>query len=74
MIDNTIELIPEMITIKECSARTGVSYDWIRKLCLQGRIIHIRAGNKYLINFGKFIAYLNEGDKSGGETSEYDTH
>lgn len=66
MIDNTIDLIPEMITIKECSSRTGVSYDWIRKMCLQGRVVHIRAGNKYLINFQKFIAYLNEGDRTGG--------
>lgn len=65
--DNVIEMIPEMITIKECSARTGVSYDWIRKLCLQNRIVHIRAGNKYLINFGKFVAYLNEGDGTGGD-------
>ena len=66
MIDNTIDLIPEMVTINECSKRTGVSYDWIRKLCLQGRIVHIRAGNKYLINFGKFVAYLNTGDQKEG--------
>ena len=66
-MDNTIDMIPEMLTIKECSARTGVSYDWIRKLCLQGRIIHIRAGSKYLINFGKFIEYLNTGDPERGE-------
>lgn len=66
MIDNTIDLIPEMVTIKECSKRTGVSYDWIRKLCIQGRIVHIRAGSKYLINFGKFVAYLNKGDVMEG--------
>lgn len=66
MNDNVIQMIPEMVTINECSARTGVSYDWIRKLCLQDRIVYIRAGNKYLINFGKFVAYLNEGDRTGG--------
>ena len=66
MMGNTIDLIPEMVTINECSKRTGVSYDWIRKLCLQGRIVHIKAGSKFLINFQKFIAYLNEGDRTGG--------
>lgn len=67
MTDNTVDLIPEMVTINECSKRTGVSYDWIRKLCLQGRIVYIRAGNKYLINFGKFVAYLNKGDQKEGD-------
>lgn len=61
-----------MVTIRECSSRTGVSYDWIRKLCLQGRIVHIRAGNKYLINFGKFVDYLNNGDFTKGETDNDD--
>lgn len=69
-MNNTICVIPEMLTIKECSARTGVSYDWIRKLCLQGRIVHIRAGSKYLINFGKFIEYLNTGDQEKGEPND----
>lgn len=53
------ETIPKMLTIKECSEQTGVSYDAIRKLCLNGKIVHIRAGNKYLINFGKFVEFLN---------------
>lgn len=71
VVDNLVQLVPTMITIKECSARTGVSYDRIRKLCLQGRIVHIRAGNKYLINFERFVAYLNEGDqKEGGTDNE----
>lgn len=54
--------IPQMMTIRECSDKTGVSYDYIRKLCMNGKIVHIRAGTKYLINFGKFIEYLNTGD------------
>ena len=70
MNDNIIEMIPEMITIKECSTRTGISYDWIRKMCIQNRIVYIRAGNKYLINFSKFVAYLNEGDGNGGDNEK----
>lgn len=62
-------MIPEMLTIRETSKRTGVSYDAIRKLCLQGKIVHIKAGTKYLVNFGKFCEYLNEGEQ-GGVTCE----
>lgn len=70
MTDNIIELIPEMVTLREASDRTGLSYDWLRKLCLQGRIVHIRAGNKYLINFRKLIDYLNTGDDQKGDDHE----
>lgn len=51
--------IPTMLTIKETASRTGVSYDFIRKLCLSRKIVHVRAGTKYLINFEKFVDFLN---------------
>lgn len=55
------ELIPEMITIKETATRTGLSYEFIRKLCLNNEIVHVRTGKRYLVNFNRFIDYLNEG-------------
>ena len=73
MIANKIDLIPEMVPLKEASSRTGISYDWLRKLCLQGKIVHIRAGSKYLVNFGKLIDYLNTGDQGKGENENDDT-
>ena len=54
--------VPEMLTIKETAARTGLSYDYIRKLCLQRKIVFIRTGAKYLINYSRFIDFLNTGD------------
>lgn len=54
--------VPVMKTIKEASELTGVSYDYLRKLCLQKKIIHIRAGNKFLINMERLIDYLNQGE------------
>lgn len=54
--------IPEMLTIRELSARTGFSYDFLRKLCLQRKIVFIRTGSKYLINYQKFVEFLNRGD------------
>lgn len=57
-----IEHIPEMLPIKEVASRTGLSYDYIRKLCIENRIVYVRAGVKYLVNFQKFCEYLNKGE------------
>ena len=44
--------IPEMVSIREASRRTGLSYDFLRKECLRGHLVHIRVGTgKFLINF-----------------------
>ncbi len=51
--------IPEMLTIREAAGRTGLSYDFIRKLCLQGKIVFVRVGSKYLVNMGKLVDFLN---------------
>lgn len=52
-------LVPEMITLREASRRTGLSYDFLRKGCLSGQFVHIRAGSKILINFNKLVDKLN---------------
>ena len=52
-------LVPEMITLREASRRTGLSYDFLRKGCISGQFVHIRAGVKILINFNKLIDRLN---------------
>ena len=61
-MDNTVFDVPLMLTIKETAARTGLSYDFIRKLCQQRKIVFIRTGTKYLVNYSKFIEFLNRGD------------
>jgi len=58
MLNNTLT-VPEMLTLNEESERTGLSYNFLRGLCLRGEIVHIRAGKKYLINHTKFVEYLN---------------
>ena len=55
---------PTMLTIKQTAEATNLSYDFIRKLCLQKKIVFIKTGNKYLINLEKFVNYLN------GESTE----
>ena len=54
-------IIPTMLTIKELAERTNLSYTFIRKLCKEKKIVHIKSGTKYLINYEKFIEYLNTG-------------
>ena len=61
------ENVPRMVPIREAAKLSGLSYDFIRRECLQGRIIHIRAGSKYLLNLDRLIEYLNTGD-GGGNT------
>lgn len=56
--------IPTMYTIDAARRATGLSYDYIRKLCLAGKIVYVRAGTKYLINMEKLIEYLNAGDRN----------
>ena len=55
----------KMVTLKEASSRTGVSYDWLRKMCINGKIVHVRAGNKYLLNWDRLVDYLNTGEPEG---------
>ena len=54
--------IPTMLTLKEASQQTGLSYDYLRKLCLSGQIVFVRAGNKFLVNLEKLIVFLNGGN------------
>lgn len=57
--------VPRMLTIREAAAETGLSYDYLRKLCIQGRVVYIRAGAKRLINFDKLLEFLNRGESAG---------
>lgn len=67
-------VVPTMLTLKDAAARTGLSYSFLRCLCLQNRVVHIHAGEsgsgKYLINFESLIDYLNTGDQESSEEGE----
>lgn len=51
--------IPIMLTINQAVEKTGLSYDYLRKLCLQGKIAFVKVGSKYLINQEKLALFLN---------------
>ena len=49
----------KMLTLKEASAATGLSYYCLRNLCLENKVAHITSGTKYLINADRLEDYLN---------------
>ncbi|MGJ4851821.1 hypothetical protein ACH6CV_16405 [Bacillota bacterium Meth-B3] len=55
--------IPRMASIQAVANETGFSYKTLWRLCKEDRIVYIKSGNKYLINFDKFIDYLNTGEQ-----------
>ena len=59
--------VPTMVTLKEAAARTGMSYDFLRKGCLSGQFAHVRCGSKILINFDELIKTLNTAGKAVGK-------
>ncbi len=58
-----MEQTVQMVTLKEASSRTGISYDRLRKMCINRQIVHIRAGSKFLLNWERLVDYLNTGEQ-----------
>ena len=54
--------IPRMGTLKEAAALAGIPYSAIRKMCITGKVVHVRVGTKYLVNLDKLAEYLETGD------------
>ena len=57
--------IPTMLTINETAEKTGLAKHYIRQCCLNNKIVHVRCGKRILINFNKFIEFLNMGEQTG---------
>ena len=47
-----------MLKIREAAAETGLSYHFIRSLCLSGALAHIKVGNRYFVNAASLEAFL----------------
>lgn len=56
-----------MVKLREASEETGLSYYYLRKACLEGKIAHIRAGNKFMINMDWLENNINEIGKVSDE-------
>jgi len=59
--------VPVMLTINETATKTNLAKHYIRQCCLKNQIVHVRCGKRILINFNKFIEFLNTGDPTENE-------
>lgn len=48
-----------MKSIKDASKETGLSYCFIRNLCIESKIKFIRSGVKYYVNMDSLKEYCN---------------
>lgn len=69
-----INICPRMMTIdqvvnniKREDKDTAITRYFVRQLCIENKIVHIKAGQKYLINYDKFVDFLNNG---AGQTAQ----
>lgn len=53
--------MPTMKKLREAAKETGLSYNHLRQLCLSGKIVCTRVGNRWYINMEKLAEYLNGG-------------
>ena len=58
-MNSITQSLPKMVTIKELAQQTGISEYAIRKLCATNQITYIKSGTKFLINYDRFVDYLN---------------
>lgn len=65
-----IKTIPHMETIKTTAKLFGLAEHFVRQLVVNGEIVAVKAGCKYLVNVDKFIEYLNTSKVTGQTETE----
>ena len=55
---------PTMLTITETAKRACIAEHCVRRLVKAGKLPHIKTGVKVLINWEKFVQFLNEGSST----------
>lgn len=58
--------LPKMRTINEivdeikiADPKSAISYNFVRKLCMENKLKYIMAGNRYLIDIDCFLSYIS---------------
>ena len=62
--------VPKMLTIEETAKTFNLPKNFIRQAVLDGRIVHVKAGKKFLINAQKVEDWLNAGDAPSPTTPQ----
>lgn len=53
--------IPKLLTVRECSKKLNISYQFINQLIKNNKIVYFQSGKKRLINFDSLCNYLKDG-------------
>ena len=61
--------IPTMKTIDETAVLLGLPKHWVRQKVLNGEIVAVRSGKRYLVNVDKLIEYLNSNTLKPAESA-----
>ena len=52
--------MPRMLTLKEASAETGLTYNCLRRWILDGQFPYfVKSGNRFLINMERLAEFLD---------------
>ena len=62
--------VPVMKTIEETALYFGLPKYFCRRAVLEGKVVYVRTGKKYLINTEKFAEWLNTGEQLPEPISE----
>lgn len=54
--------IPHMLLPRQIAEQTGISIYRVRRWIAENKICFVRCGRKVLINYDKFIDFLNTGE------------
>ncbi len=57
-----LKATPKMLNINDTCELSGLTEYAIRMLLKENKIVYIKIGAKYLINYDRFVEYLNNGD------------
>ena len=61
---------PNMGTVAKAAEIYGLSPAYIRRLCRQGKIRDVVAGQRWVVNLDSLARYFNEGDPVPAEQDE----
>ena len=55
--------LPRMRTIKQGAKEAGIPEHFLRQLVKQNKVVYVKAGNKFLVNFDYLVDFLNKGER-----------
>lgn len=75
MNENTIQMpkTPRMETIKRTAELANVPEYFVRTLARSGKIVCVKAGRKFLVNYDKFVEMLNTNIPVDDKPAEVDS-